>query len=200
MTSEIQNHADRRAMNERRNSPERRNDSERRNEGDRRDLLIGLGGKIVAAPQPRDTSHTHVPGMPGSRSHGSPLEYIHPEGQFKVGSRVPLSPAVRAGNVVYVSGVPAYDAQGRIAVGNFSAQMKQVMLNITGILKAAGTDWMRVVKVNVLLTRLEDVPEMNRIYAAHFIDAKYPARTTAVVSALPNPEFMLEIECIALAG
>ena len=42
----------------------------------------------------------------------------------------------------------------------------------------------------------EDFKEMNRIYAAHFQAGRYPARTTAV-TALPNPDFLLEIECVA---
>jgi enamine deaminase RidA (YjgF/YER057c/UK114 family) len=53
-----------------------------------------------------------------------------------------------------------------------------------------------VVKVNVYLTRREDFKEMNRIYAAHFQAGKYPARTTAI-TLLPNPDFLLEIECVA---
>jgi reactive intermediate/imine deaminase len=124
------------------------------------------------------------------------LQHIHPEGQFKLAA--PLSPAVKAGNLLYVSGIPAYDATGKLAVSDFTAQMTQVMANITGILAAAGADWSRVVKVNVLLTRREDFAEMNRIYASHFPDGKYPARTTAIVYSLPRIDFLLEIECVAV--
>lgn len=125
----------------------------------------------------------------------APLEFIHAEGQFAIPA--PLSPAVRAGNLIFVSGIPAFDKNGKLAVNDFPAQMKQVMETITGILKAAGVGWNRVVKVNVYITRREDFKEMNRIYASYFPDGKYPARTTAV-TALPNPDFMLEIECIAV--
>ncbi|WP_424813007.1 RidA family protein [Roseococcus sp. YIM B11640] len=126
----------------------------------------------------------------------TPLEHIFPEGQFKV--KAPLSPAVKVGNLLYVSGIPAYDAEGKLAVGDFPAQMKQVMETITGILKTAGGDWSRVAKVNVLLTRREDFEEMNRIYASYFPDGNYPARTTAIVYSLPRPNFLLEIECVAV--
>ena len=125
-----------------------------------------------------------------------PLEHIIPEGQHKVPA--PLSPAVKVGNLLFVSGIPAYAADGTLAVGDFPAQMTQTMANITGILAAAGTGWDRVAKVNVLLTRREDFAEMNRIYAAHFPEGKYPARTTAIVYSLPRPNFLLEIECIAV--
>jgi 2-iminobutanoate/2-iminopropanoate deaminase len=111
---------------------------------------------------------------------------------------VPLSPAVRAGKLVFVSGTPAFDAAGKLAVGDFPAQMKQVMDNLTAILKSAGTGWERVAKVNVILTRQEDFADMNHIYASYFLDGRYPARTTTVVSALPQPDFLLEIECEAV--
>ncbi|MBR0643381.1 RidA family protein [Plastoroseomonas hellenica] len=126
----------------------------------------------------------------------TPLEHIFPEGQFKVAA--PLSPAVKVGNLLYVSGIPAYDAEGKLAIGDFPAQMRQVMESITGILKTAGAGWDRVAKVNVLLTRREDFEEMNRIYASYLPDGKYPARTTAIVYSLPRPNFLLEIECVAV--
>lgn len=126
----------------------------------------------------------------------TPLEYIHPKEQF--GIPVPLSPAVKAGHLLFVSGIPPYDKDGKIAVNDFPAQMNQVMDNITGILKAAGVGWDRVVRVTVLLVRRDDFKEMNRIYAAHFPTGKYPARTTAIVASLPNPDFLLEIECEAV--
>jgi reactive intermediate/imine deaminase len=126
----------------------------------------------------------------------TPLERVFPPGQHKVGA--PLSPAVKAGNLLFVSGIPAYDSAGTLAVGDFTAQMTQVMSNVTAILTAAGAGWDRVAKVNVFLTRREDFAEMNRIYAAHFPDGHYPARTTAIVYSLPRPDFLLEIECTAV--
>jgi 2-iminobutanoate/2-iminopropanoate deaminase len=69
---------------------------------------------------------------------------------------------------------------------------------LAGILKAAGADWSRVVKTNVLLMRASDFAEMNRIYGSYFPDGKYPVRTTVIVAGLPHPDFLLEIECEAL--
>jgi 2-iminobutanoate/2-iminopropanoate deaminase len=110
---------------------------------------------------------------------------------------IPVSSAVKAGRFVFISGTPAYK-DGKLAFGDFSAQMKQVMVNITGTLKSAGTSWDRVVKTNVLLVRREDLDEMNRIYATYFQEGKYPARTTVIVAGLPSPDFLLEIECEAV--
>ena len=53
------------------------------------------------------------------------------------------------------------------------------------------------VKVNVLLTRASDVATMNVLYASAFGPAPYPARTTCVVQALPNPAMLIEIEGVA---
>ncbi len=122
-----------------------------------------------------------------------PIEYIG-----KPVRGVPVSQAVKAGKLIFVSGTPAFDSDGKLAVGDFPAQMKQVMENMTAVLKAAGTSWQRVVKTNVLLVRSSDFAEMNRIYASYFPDGKFPARTTVVVAGLPHPDFLLEIECEAL--
>jgi 2-iminobutanoate/2-iminopropanoate deaminase len=109
---------------------------------------------------------------------------------------IPVSSAVKVGNLIFVSGTPAYK-DGKIAVGDFPAQMKQVMENIAATLKSAGTSLDRVVKTNVMLTRSGDFDDMNRIYATYFSDGKYPARTTVVVAGLPSADFLLEIECEA---
>ena len=124
------------------------------------------------------------------------LEYIHPAGHFK--GDVPLSPATKAGNLLHISGTPGFDSSGNLAVGDFAAQMLQVMENITRILNASGAGWNRVVKVNVMLTRRHNFVEMNRIYSELFPVGKCPARTTVIVVSLPHPDFLLEIECQAL--
>jgi 2-iminobutanoate/2-iminopropanoate deaminase len=84
---------------------------------------------------------------------------------------------------------------GKLANGDFPAQMKQVMDNIANTLKAVGTGLDRVIKTNVMLTRSADFDAMNSIYATYFSDGKYPARTTVVVAGLPSPDFLLELEC-----
>lgn len=111
---------------------------------------------------------------------------------------VPYSPAVKAGHLLFVAGTPALDKNGKVAANDFTAQMNQVMENIGGVLKAAGVGRDRVVKVTVFLVRRDDFKEMNRIYATHFAPGKYPARTTAIVASLPNPDFPLEIDCEAV--
>jgi enamine deaminase RidA (YjgF/YER057c/UK114 family) len=112
----------------------------------------------------------------------------------------PLSLAVRAGNLLFVSGMGPLDDQWRIAKDDFPAQMAAVLAWLDRVLADAGTGRHRIVKTNVLLTREQDIAEMNRLYAAWFGAPPYPARTTAVVKALPVADFLLEIECVAAVG
>ena len=87
---------------------------------------------------------------------------------------------------------------GTIAVGDFEAQMRQVMENIVALLEEAGSGLDKIVKSNVILVRKSDFAEMNEIYRSYFADGVYPARTTIEVG-LAHPDFLLEIECIAEA-
>ncbi len=112
----------------------------------------------------------------------------------------PLSFATRTGDLLFVSGMPGFDADGTIPE-SFEAQFGFVVRNIKRVLEEAGASFRDLVKVNVLLTRASDVAPMNALYASAFGPPPYPARTTCVVHALPNPAMLIEIECVAsLAG
>ena len=83
----------------------------------------------------------------------------------------------------------------------FEAQFANVVTNFKRVLDEAGATIQDLVKVNVLLTRASDVATMNALYASAFGPAPYPARTTCVVLALPQPKMLIEIEGVAsLAG
>jgi len=110
--------------------------------------------------------------------------------------KAPLSPAVKVGNLVFVSGQPAFFGDRQIAENDFDAQMHQVMANIKALLEAAGSSLDKVVKSNVILTNAADFDRMNAIYRTYFKEGEYPARTT-IACSLGNPKFLLEIECIA---
>jgi 2-iminobutanoate/2-iminopropanoate deaminase len=108
----------------------------------------------------------------------------------------PLSFGTRVGDLVFISGIPGFDAQGALPDG-FEAQFANVVTNFTRVLTEAGATMSDLVKVNVLLTRAADVATMNRLYAEAFGPAPYPARTTCVVVALPGPKMLIEIEGVA---
>ena len=112
----------------------------------------------------------------------------------------PLSFAVRTGDLLFISGIPGFDEKGALPDG-FEAQFGLVVKNLTRVLEQAGASLRDLLKVNVLLTRASDVAAMNALYAGAFGPAPYPARTTCVVQALPDPKMLIEIEAVAsLAG
>ena len=108
----------------------------------------------------------------------------------------PLSYATRVGDLLFVSGMPSFDDKGELPDG-FEAQFGFVVANLKRVFNEAGATFRDLAKVNVLLTRASDVATMNALYASAFGPAPYPARTTCVVQALPNPKMLIEIECVA---
>ncbi|MET3905845.1 2-iminobutanoate/2-iminopropanoate deaminase [Bradyrhizobium sp. S3.3.6] len=107
----------------------------------------------------------------------------------------PLSFAARTGDLLFVSGIPGFDADRALAE-DFETQFGLVVDNIKRVLDEAGATFRNLVKVNVLLTRASDFAAMNALYASAFGPAPYPARTTCVVAALPDPKMLIEIECV----
>ena len=122
-----------------------------------------------------------------------PIQHFPPPPHIK---SPPLSFATRVGDLLFVSGIPGFDNTGALPDG-FEAQFGFVVTNIKRILDEAGATFADLVKVNVLLTRASDVAPMNALYAGAFGPAPYPARTTCVVQALPDPKMLIEIECVA---
>src|SRR4030081_2240312 len=108
----------------------------------------------------------------------------------------PLSFATRTGDLLFVSGIPGFDENGALPDA-FEAQFGFVVRNIKRVLDEAGATLRDLVKVNVLLTRAADVATMNALYAGAFGPAPYPARTTCVVQARPDPKMLIEIEGVA---
>ncbi len=122
------------------------------------------------------------------------ITYFPPDSNFKM---PPLSVAARVGDLLFVSGTPGYYDDGRIDEGDFGKQFDQSVVALKAILERGGSSIRSIVKVNMLLTRQQDVAEMNRRYTEAFGPAPYPARTTCVVASLPDPRMLLEIECVA---
>jgi 2-iminobutanoate/2-iminopropanoate deaminase len=110
--------------------------------------------------------------------------------------KAPSSHAVICGNMVYTALTTPLRPDGSIARGDFSAQMTQCLDNIKTILTETGTSLDNVVKVTVVMPRITDFPEMNRIFREYFREGNYPARAS-IEAKMGNPDFLVEIECVA---
>ena len=115
------------------------------------------------------------------------IERIHPAGATPRG---PYSPAVRAGDTIYISGQVAAEA------GDVQAQTRQVLTSVQKILEACGAGMADVVRCGVFLTNAADFKAMNEVYAEFFGEAR-PARTTVIVAALPIASALVEIDAVA---
>lgn len=109
-----------------------------------------------------------------------------------------LSPAVKAGNMVFVSGQLPMDAKGQlVGAGDMRAQAQQCFKNIEAALVAAGATMAQVVKISAFLTRLEDFPSYATVRLEVFPQDP-PASSTVVVAALARPGCVVEVEAIAV--
>lgn len=109
-------------------------------------------------------------------------------------SHVPLSPAVRAGDFVYVSGQVPVDGEGRVVEGGIAEQTEQVLQSVRAALALAGCTMDDVVKTTVWLEDARDFGAFNQVYAKHFPQDP-PARTT--VESRLMIDIKIEVEAVA---
>lgn len=110
----------------------------------------------------------------------------------------PYSQAVRAGNLLFLSGqVPLNPATGKLVEGDIQAQAAQVCKNLLAVLQSQGLGAEHVVKTTVFITDMSNFPLVNEVYKQYFT-APCPARSCVEVSALPLG-VQVEIEAIAVS-
>jgi 2-iminobutanoate/2-iminopropanoate deaminase len=123
------------------------------------------------------------------------IERITPEGAPV--PRGPYSPAVRAGDFIFVAGQgPINPETDKMELGDIRHETRLVLTNIQRILAAAGASMEDVVKCQVYLGDGDDFAAMNEVYGEFFGTAK-PARTTVVTKFVVQPEMKVEIDAIA---
>ncbi|HEV7574939.1 MAG TPA: RidA family protein [Caldimonas sp.] len=104
--------------------------------------------------------------------------------------------AVRFGDLLFVSGLTAHDAEGRLVDGDAAMQTRQILTNLQLVLAAAGASLADVLKVTVYLTDIADRAIINPV-REEFFGRFRPASTLVEVSALALPGMRVEIEAIA---
>jgi 2-iminobutanoate/2-iminopropanoate deaminase len=108
----------------------------------------------------------------------------------------PYSPAVRAGQLLFVSGqIPIDPATGQMIDGDIGAQTRRVLDSVGALLNAAGLSFANVVRTTVFLADMNDFGAVNQVYGTYFVEP-YPARATVQVARLPK-DARVEIDVIA---
>lgn len=108
------------------------------------------------------------------------------------------SHAVRAGDLLFIAGQVAKDRDNNlVGKGDIEAQVRQVFTNLTSILKECGGDLRSIVKMTTLLTDARSLDAFRRVRDEIF-KKPVPANTLMIVTALASPDYLVEIEAIAV--
>ena len=108
----------------------------------------------------------------------------------------PYSPAIRSGQLLFVSGQIALDpTTGQMIAGDTATETRRVMDNLGALLKAAGLTFSDVIRTTIFLADLGDFATVNEVYGTYFTSPA-PARATVQVARLPR-DARIEIDAIA---
>jgi len=104
------------------------------------------------------------------------------------------------GKTIYIAGQLARDAEGNIVgPGDMRAQMEQTFQNLDKCLKAAGATWADVVKTNTFVTDFDEFQKCADV-RMRYLGQATPTSTTVGVTRLAGPDFMVEIEAVAVVN
>ena len=104
------------------------------------------------------------------------------EGPKAIGT---YSQGIKSDNFVFTSGqIPINPQSGELIKGDFKSEVKQVLINLNGVLKGGGSSLQQAIKLTVFLTDLSHFAQVNEIFNEFFPDNP-PARSAVQVSALP---------------
>ena len=102
------------------------------------------------------------------------------------------------GKVLHISGHVSQDMDGNtVGVGDITAQTRQVLDNISKVIEGVGGRMSDIVKVTVFVTDMSMLDEIHRVRSEYFTPP-YPASTLVQVNSLVRPEYLIEIEAIAV--
>jgi 2-iminobutanoate/2-iminopropanoate deaminase len=110
-------------------------------------------------------------------------------------SHLPFSPAVRVGDLIFVSGQASVDKTGKIISGTFEDEFRRSVENLRQVLESAGSDLAHVVQTRNYIRDSANTPRFNELYREYFSEP-YPARTT--ISGCLPPSLHYEIDCVAV--
>ena len=107
------------------------------------------------------------------------------------------------GRLVYVSGQVSWGPDGKVVgAGDMRVQCKQVFDNVTAVLKSAGATWEDIIKINAYMVGVtpDNVAAYREVRQDYLKPGRMPASTLVGVTALVQPELLLEVEVVAALG
>lgn len=124
-----------------------------------------------------------------------PKELGKPAGMYSHGM-------LASGELLVVAGQVGADGTGKLAGYDIVSQAKQSLENIRAVVTAAGCSMRDIVRFQTFLTRAEDLDAFRRArgeaYRTYFGDGPYPPNTLLVISRLAHPDYLVEIEALAV--
>jgi 2-iminobutanoate/2-iminopropanoate deaminase len=134
-----------------------------------------------------------LPPLAKGRQSGVKTAVFAADGPKAIGA---YSPAVRSGQLLFLSGqIPFDPATGVLVSGGIAVETERVLKNVGALLLAAGLGFQDVVRTTVFLTDMADFAAMNDVYGRYFTEP-FPARSTVQVARLPR-DVRIEIDAIA---
>ena len=125
-------------------------------------------------------------------------EYINPD---TLSHSRGYSQVVKVGNTVYIAGQISAGADGNVVgKGDAEAQVQQIWRNIEAAVKAAGGTLRNVVKTTTYVTNIQYATAVRKVREELFQSSNPPTSTLLVVAGLASPDYMVEIEAIAVVG
>src|SRR4051812_47266045 len=109
-----------------------------------------------------------------------------------------ISLAIKANGLVFVSGQAGIDEHGRTVGAEFETQARRAFQNLATVLEQGGGSLADVVKVTIMVTDMSYLDQIVRLREEYFTEP-YPADTLVQVAGLAQPDWMVEIDAIALA-
>ncbi len=123
---------------------------------------------------------------------------IEPASVFKSKAPTSLANLTEGTRQLHISGQTPVDSDGKnVGRGDIQTQVTQVLQNFTNIVEAGGASVQDVCRITVYLLRREDLPAVMEARSQVF-QAPYPATTVAIVAGLANPDWLVEIEGLAV--
>lgn len=128
------------------------------------------------------------------------VEYLNPEGLHKSPAFTQAVVVTAPAKTIYIGGQNSVNAKGEVVgKGDIAAQSEQALKNVGVALEAAGAGWENVVKWTIYVAQGQSVQKgyeaFQKVWGQH---ANPPAITVAIVAAFANPDYLVEIEAIAV--